>query len=207
VLNFILACLISFLAGSFPSGFVIGKLVKGIDIRQHGSGNVGATNVFRVVGKRWGGLVLFLDALKGWLSVTVIASLFLSGEPSFSGLLWRLVAGFAAIAGHNWTPFLAFKGGKGVATSLGVALGLFPKAASCALASWALVLALSGYVSLASILAAFSFPAWMFLFYRAAAGAPILFGLSILLALLILYTHRSNLGRLWAGKEHRIWKK
>jgi len=207
VLNLILSCAASFFLGSFPSGWVIGKWVKGIDIRQHGSGNVGATNVFRVVGKSWGGLVLLLDALKGLISVTIIASFFLQEHSSFSSPLWRLVTGFAAIAGHNWTPFLAFKGGKGVATSLGVALGLFPKAACSALASWAVVLAVSGYVSLASIAAAISFPAWMFFFYRQTAGSAILIGLSTLLGLLILYTHRTNLVRLLTGKEHRIWKK
>lgn len=207
MLNLFLASLLAFLAGSVPSGWIIGMSVKGIDIRRHGSGNVGATNVFRVVGKGWGIAALIFDVLKGWLSAAFIAPFFYAKGPFLSEPFFCIIAGFAAVAGHNWTPWLGFKGGKGVATSLGVALGLFPKAALSAFAIWALILFPSGYMSVASIIAALSFPVWMAVFYRREPGAPALIVLAGLLALLILYRHRSNIERLRQGKENRLWKK
>ncbi len=204
---FILALISAYLLGAFPSAYVIGRFVKGIDIREHGSGNVGASNVLRVVGKKWGFLVLALDILKGFLSVTLVASFFYARDPAFSKLFYALLVGIAAVSGHNWTVFLNFRGGKGVATSLGVGLGLLPKAALSAFFVWVLCLLPLGYIAVASIVAAISFPFWIFVFYRSIQGFLFVFLISLGLAILIVYMHRSNVKRLLEGKEHRVWDK
>lgn len=198
---------VAYLLGSFPSAYVIGRLVKGIDIRKHGSGNVGASNVFRVIGRKWGILVLLLDILKGFLAATWVAPFAYEKSPVFSPLLYGLVIGMVTVAGHNWTIFLKFRGGKGVATSLGVGLGLLPKAALLAFALWVLLLIPFGYISVSSIVAALSFPACIVLLYRDVPGFPWVFAVSLVLAVLIVYMHRSNIQRLKEGKEHRVWDK
>ena len=207
MIRFLIALAGAYVLGSFPSAYVIGKLAKGIDIRQHGSGNVGASNVFRVVGKKWGILTLLLDISKGVMSVVVIAPHFYEPHVCGSKLTYSLFVGLAAVVGHNWTIFLGLRGGKGVATSLGVGVGLLPKAALLALSVWIVVLLLSGYISVASIAAALSFPVWVLAFYRHLPGYRVLLALSTLLAGLIVFTHRSNMERLRRGDEHRLWKK
>ena len=126
-MNIIFSLLAGYLIGSVPTAYLVGKLVKGIDIRQHGSGNVGATNVFRVVGKKWGISVLLFDMFKGF--TTAFWVWHLTGSVSNSAFIASLLAGAAAIAGHTWTPWLGFRGGKGVATSLGVLIAITPEAA------------------------------------------------------------------------------
>lgn len=208
MLYFVLLLIISFWLGAFPTAWLITKWVMKTDIRQHGSGNVGATNVFRVAGAKWGSLVLGIDVLKGFIPVFFLAPYFYGKAPLLPWyFVYALLAGFAAIAGHNWSPFMGFRGGKGVATSLGVALGLFSKAAAVTLLVFALVLLASGYISVSSMAAAVSFPAAVFLFYRSYPGFALLWGLSVCLSLLIVYTHRGNIQRLLAGNENRIWKK
>src|SRR5262245_32464994 len=124
MINLLYGIVISYLVGSIPTAFIFGKLYKNIDIRQHGSGNVGATNVFRVLGKKPGIIVLVLDIIKGVIPVVLVADIFGLVQP------WhRILLAFCAVAGHNWTIFLGFKGGKGVATSLGVLIGLTIKIA------------------------------------------------------------------------------
>ncbi len=201
------AMISAYLLGSFPSAYVAGLLVKGIDIREHGSGNIGASNVFRVVGKKWGILVLVIDILKGFIAVAVIASFCHAHQAIFAKLPYGLIVGIAAIAGHNWTVFLKFRGGKGVATSLGVALALLPKAALSALCVWILVLIPFGYISVSSLVAAASFPFWIFFWYRLVAGFLPIFAMSVLVSILIVYTHRSNIQRLKQGKEAKVWHK
>src|SRR3989338_4435021 len=158
----LLAIAISYLIGSIPTAYIFGKWYKGIDIRQHGSGNAGATNVFRVLGKWPGIIVLTLDILKGIVAVVVIGDLF--------GLtqVWPIILlGVAGVAGHNWTVFLNFKGGKGIATSLGVLIGLTIKIAAIrpvlfmTVVIWAVCFIVSGFVSLASIVAATILPILM----------------------------------------------
>jgi len=187
--NFLALLCGAYLLGAFPTGILMGRLVKGVDVRQHGSGNVGATNVYRVVGKLPGILVLLIDTAKGWFPVAVMAS---DGTKIFFGV--------AAVVGHIWNPFLQFQGGKGVATALGVLLGLDARVAVGAVAVWLLVALATRYVSVASISAAVAAP-----FVMAFLGLPILwiFG-GIAVSLAIIARHRSNILRLLHGEEHRF---
>ena len=207
MLIFFLCVVLAYLVGSTPTAYLIGKWVKKIDIRQHGSGNVGASNVFRVVGKKWGFLVLGIDVIKGFLSSALIAKWGYSQSPIFSIPVYCLLVGLSAVAGHNWTFFLNFRGGKGVATSLGVVLVLLPKAALLALGVWILVLIPYGYIALSSMLAALSFPVWIYLLYRTIDDFAVIFVISLVLAVVIIYMHRTNIQRLRAGTENRVWKK
>jgi len=194
-MNVALGCLLGFLLGSLPTAFWVGKLVKGVDIRQQGSGNVGATNVFRVVGKKWGIAVMAIDMLKGFLAVWWLPDFFSS--PS-------ILSGVAAIAGHTWTPWLRFRGGKGVATSAGVFLALAPRAALASLLVWGGIFYWKRYVSLASLGTSLSFPVWVFFFYRGSEGFNLLFSVSLLVPCFIFYTHRGNIRRLQKGEEKRL---
>lgn len=200
----------SYLIGSVPTAYLLGKL-KGVDLRREGSGNVGATNAFRVLGPRAGALSLFLDIGKGWLAVTILVGISVDlanlsgiGEALPLGVEpadWlRVIAGISAIAGHNWTIFLKFKGGKGVATSAGVFLGLTPGALGLSLLLWLGIVALSGYVSLGSMLAALGLPLFIWLLEERIEF--VLFGL--LIAILVIVRHRPNIKRLFRGEENKI---
>jgi glycerol-3-phosphate acyltransferase PlsY len=183
----------SFLLGSIPFGYLIARL-KGIDIRRHGSGNVGATNVARVLGKKYGVLVYILDFLKGFIPTFIAVKCF--GLNS-----WVTVAvGLASILGHMFSPFLGFRGGKGVATASGVLFAISPLLGFIALALWLLVYKKSGYVSLASIVSAFAT-----VYVAGMLGFPqpilLLVGLS---AVLILVKHKSNVERLLEGRELKV---
>ena len=204
---FIFCLIAAYLLGSIPTAYLVGKTVKKIDIREHGSGNVGASNVFRVVGKKWGISVFAVDVLKGYLSSALLAAWGYAHHPLFSMPVYGLLVGMAAVAGHNWTVFLNFNGGKGVATSLGVGLGLLPKAALLAFGVWILVLLPWGYIALSSMIAALSFPLWIFLLYRHIEGFAVILCVSLALAIVIIYRHRGNMRRLLAGNENRVWKK
>ena len=199
MLRFIQPLTLSYFLGSLPTAYLVGKKVKGLDIRKHGSGNVGATNVFRVVGKGWGIAVLLLDAFKGALAVSLVPRLF-----SDNFFLLSLLCGIGAILGHTWNLWLGFKGGKGVATSAGVFFALAPKAAAAALVVWVLVFTWKRYVSLASIITAAVFPVWVFLFYRKEEKFLFLFPISLLLFVFILCTHQGNIKRLREGAEKRL---
>jgi glycerol-3-phosphate acyltransferase PlsY len=182
-----------YLIGSIPTGLLIIRLLRGVDIRTVGSGNIGATNVYRVAGLPTALLVLVIDGLKGALPVLLART---SGAPPWAEVL----AGVAAIVGHNWSVFLRFAGGKGVATSLGVLLALSPGAAAVAIVVWLAVAGATRYASLASILAIAAVPAVMWARREPAhhllfAGAALAF---------VLYRHRANLARLRAGTELRI---
>src|SRR5215475_632241 len=164
--GYILTGLVAYLLGSIPTGFLVAK-ARGIDIRTVGSGNIGATNVFRFLGKPAGIFVLLADALKGWLAVVVVTRLVtrvfhLPGDQMTQEWL-AICAGVCAILGHNYTCWLHFKGGKGIATSAGVLVALVPKSLLIILIIWVLVFAISRYVSLASICASFALPfaAWV----------------------------------------------
>jgi len=203
ILKFILILLGAYLLGSLPFGYLAGKLIKRIDLRKEGSKNVGATNVFRVVGILPGIVVLLLDILKGFLSVH-LANLFnLNGSMAISPQtfnLVRILAGLAAIAGHNWTIFLKFHGGKGVATGCGVSLGLVPLPTLVSMAIFTVVTGLTRYVSLGSILAALTFPFNCLLFKESLT--LVFFG--GIAALVVLARHQANIKRLIAGTENRI---
>jgi len=188
----ILKLIFSYFIGSIPTGYLAGKLLKGLDIREHGSGNVGATNVFRVVGKIPGFAVLLLDIFKGYLAVSLIAS----GE----GALYRLLIGLTAIAGHNWTLWLKFKGGKGVAVSAGVIIALAPKVFVFSLLVWVVLFLITRYVSVSSIGAALVMPVLAMVFGK----DPAFIIFTVILAISICYTHRSNIKRLQKGEEKKI---
>lgn len=196
--SFIAAAVISYFLGSIPTGYLAGRM-RGIDIRSVGSGNIGATNVFRALGTKAGILVLALDILKGFCACRFVPELF-EAAPSEN---LRIAAGVSAILGHNYTCWLRFKGGKGIATSAGVLLGWLPLSLAMILGLWVLVFAISRYVSLASITAAFVLPfaAWL-----TGASARMIV-IAALVGALAIYKHRSNIRRLLNGAEHRFSKK
>jgi acyl phosphate:glycerol-3-phosphate acyltransferase len=199
--------LLCYLIGSFPSGYLVGKS-QGIDIRQHGSGNIGATNVLRVMGKKWGYLVFFCDSLKGFTAVK--AGLWLASSTGAEATLAAVVAGTCCIIGHNYTVWLRFKGGKGIATSIGVLLAIVPiMIVLIVLVIWLAVFFVWKYVSLASICAALSLPvAVLALFPLVAHGNYwVLVVFSLIVAALAVWRHRPNIDRLLQGKENRFGTK
>jgi glycerol-3-phosphate acyltransferase PlsY len=205
VLALALSIIAAYLLGSIPFGLLAAKC-KGVDIRKHGSGNIGATNVWRVCGWRCGLPVFVLDVLKGvaavWLARWLAVKFF--GDAAWTAI----AAAMACVIGHSFSVWLGFKGGKGVATSLGVFLGLMWLPSLVALLIWALVFKVSGYVSLASIVAALVLPAAaiaMQLMNRG-YGWPVS-GFAVVAGLLVILRHRSNIARLLAGTENRFGRK
>lgn len=205
----------SFVVGAIPFGVIAGRL-KGIDIRSSGSGNIGATNVSRLLGRRWGAAVFVLDLLKG-LCPSLTAGFALQGGGTFSvgtdgrvDVCW-LTVGLCAVLGHNYSPFLRFRGGKGVATSLGVALGVYPDLtfpALIAVAVWGIVVGVTRVISAGSVAAGLAFPV---AYSALAAGGstssrpswPML-AFTCAVAGMVLVRHRGNLARIAAGTEARI---
>jgi len=197
----------SYLVGSIPTAYIFGRLLKGVDIRKHGSGNVGATNALRVLGKGPGITVLLIDIFKGFFSVffignfTANASAYILPEE-----VLLLLLGIACICGHNWTVFLQFKGGKGMATSLGVLIALALKVSALKLVLGILVLIwfalflILGIVSIASVITAIALPVFVIIFVR----TPALISASILLSVFVVIRHKSNLKRFFKGEEKRL---
>ena len=196
----IFAIIAAYVLGSVPTGYIFGRIVKNVDIREHGSGNVGATNVFRTVGKIPGITVLVLDFMKGLLAVTVIPLCLRKISPSGIEFYVYILLGSAAIAGHIWTVFLGFKGGKGVATTAGVMTGLSPGIFLACFVIWMIVFAIWRYVSLASIVAAVSLPLFAVLFNKHISF--ILFCSAF--CLVGVHSHRSNIQRLIQGIEKKM---
>ena len=225
--------LVAFLLGSIPFGLIIAKS-KGINIRDHGSGNIGATNVLRVIGKKYGISCLLLDALKGFIPVMLAVNLIqISGKNTgllhvgglysfalvlpaaaqFKGQFVHVLTALAAVLGHNYSPWVGFKGGKGIATSAGVLLALMPAGIVLLAIVWLVVFALSRYVSLASIVAAAALPlitiygSWFH--GRIADGTwnKPLFCFTLVIAILAIWKHQTNIQRLIAGTEHRFTRK
>jgi len=205
---------LSYLIGSIPNSIIISKAVSGIDIRNHGSGNAGGTNVMRVLGWKYGLVVIFLDALKGAIAVVIISRLFFGPLP-FENVspfddftLVQIIAGMSAVIGHIWTVFAGFKGGKGIATALGMLLTLITIDMLIAVGIFALVVLISRYVSLGSIIAAISVPATLFirenLFHVDIPGYSTLFPFIIGVTALVVFTHRKNLVRIINGNENKI---
>ena len=213
---FLLATIIilSYLVGSIPTSIIISKLTRGIDIREHGSGNAGGTNVMRVLGWKKRLLVIILDALKGAFAVVVIARLHYGGLP-FQNVspfddftLVQIIAGIAAVIGHIWTVFAGFRGGKGIATALGMLIMIITVDMLVAVGIFIIVVTVSRYVSLGSILAALSIP--LTLIFREnilhdhiqSYGTILPFFAAV--SLLVVYTHRKNVMRLINGTESKI---
>ncbi len=195
---FIGCAIVSYLIGSIPTGFLWGK-ARGIDIRTIGSGNIGATNVMRALGKGQGIVVLLIDAAKGFLPVFFAPRIF----PDLDRNVLQIVCCTAAIAGHNWTCWLNFKGGKGIATSAGALLGAIWLPLLCALAVWGIVFVVFRYVSVASISAAVAMPVATWLLVP---DMPWRIATTIL-GVVAIYKHRSNIRRLMAGTENRVGAK
>ena len=187
--------LLAYLIGATPTSYHAGKLGRGIDLREHGSKNLGATNVYRVLGWRYAVPVALIDMAKGIVPVAILG-------PWSNGPGWFMVAlGLAAVLGHMYSPYVRFKGGKGVATAAGMFLALAPLAIVLSMLVWTATLWLSGYVSVASLAAAVPFPLWVRL---TVPRQPYTLGASVILALLIVYAHRANIRRLRDGTENRF---
>jgi glycerol-3-phosphate acyltransferase PlsY len=206
--------ILSYLIGSFPTAIIVARQMRGIDIRQHGSGNAGGTNVFRVLGWKAGVFVILMDMAKGLLATIVLARLmygpipFENRTPFDDFTVVQIIAGCAAILGHVWTLFAGFKGGKGIATAGGMLLGIAPVEVAVSVGVFAVVFLISHYVSLGSLSAAIAFPLTMFfrenIFMVDIEGYHTLIFFSIGISLLIIFTHRANIRRLLAGTENRI---
>ena len=197
----IFGVIIAYLAGSIPSAYIAGKL-RGVDLRKHGSGNLGATNVARVLGTKTGGVVFIADLLKGFLPVYFLPMYTETLRPE----MWALVFGAAAILGHVKPIFLLWKGGgKGMATSTGVFLALAFVPMLVAEAVWIATFYFTRYVSLASLLGAAVFPFALLAWYRD-PRSPIFIS-SVIIAVFMFWTHRANIGRLRRGEEHRFVRK
>lgn len=197
-LQWILFCIVAYLLGSVPFGLLIGRTM-GTDIRKHGSGNIGATNVTRTLGRKLGILTLCLDILKGWLPVTIAKNL-LEGQENFEVIL--AATALCAFLGHCYPIFLHFKGGKGVATAAGVFLAICPQALALAFLSFTAVVWLTGFVSAGSLTAALVMPLLQMFFLPS-------FPISIAtwtIAALVWWKHRDNIQRLLRGEE-KGWKK
>jgi acyl phosphate:glycerol-3-phosphate acyltransferase len=206
----LLLLVFGYLLGSIPAGYLAGRWLEGIDIRQHGSGSTGATNVLRVVGKGPALAVFLVDVLKGTAAV-LLAKLLLAGSAagttaSWSTDSWVVAAGLAALAGHIWPLWLGWRGGKAVATALGMLLGLaWPVGLAC-FGVFLTVLSLSRIVSLSSVVAAAALPVLMLAWFRDQGLGlrwPYLV-LALLTSALVIWRHRSNLGRLLEGSEPRL---
>jgi len=194
-MNYILALIVGYFLGNVSASFIVGKLTKNIDIRKFGSGNAGATNTLRVLGVKAGLLVFFVDILKG--VVAVLLGRLAAGDTG------GMLAGAASVAGHIWPVFLSFKGGKGVATSFGVLVVMFPVVALILFAVSASLVAITRFMSLGSITAAVLLP--ILLLITGYDWLYIVFGLA--LAALVVYLHKGNITRLLAGKENKLGSK
>lgn len=202
----ILLCISAYLIGSIPTSVWIGRRFYSTDVRDHGSGNAGATNTLRILGKKAGLIVLLIDIFKGWLAVALVV---LSTYPPGSSVRVHLevACAFAAIIGHIFPIYAGFKGGKGVATTLGIIIGISPVIALLCVVVFALVLFISHYVSLASMLAISSFPFWINTVYSSHYSGLVyswLVAFSILLPLVVIFMHRKNIIRLFKKQESEV---
>jgi len=204
-LSNILGLVLAYLIGSIPSAVWVGRKFYGIDVREYGSGNAGATNTFRVLGKKPGIAVLIMDVLKGFLAVKLayIVGDYSSDSPEF--IDFELALAVCGLMGHIFPVYVGFRGGKGIATMLGILIGVHPQAALVCAIVFAITLALSGYISLSSMLAGICFPIVIMVFYSTNSSINIF---SLAVAVIILITHQRNIERILSGAESRIrWRK
>lgn len=195
----LLALVASYLLGAIPTSHLVSRTIAKIDLRQHGSGNLGATNLYRVLGWKYAVPVALFDIAKGAVPVLLFAPRGSSSE------LFPLACGMAAILGHVFSLFVGFKGGKGVATAAGVMLGMAPLALAVAAAVWGLVLLFTGYVSLSSIAAAAVLPLAVYLLEP--PRSPVIWWLVVLVAVGVIVLHRRNIERLLKGTENRFGRR
>jgi len=201
----VIAVVLAYLAGSIPSAVWAGKLFHGIDVREHGSGNAGATNTVRVLGWKTGIPVLIFDLFKGWLAAMLPRFLDAAPEGSEQMMVLQIVCGMAAILGHVFPLFAGFRGGKGVATTFGVLLALHPLLTLTCAGIFLLVLFISGYVSLSSMTAVAMFPILLVTVFRTPSTLLIIF--SIVVAVAVIITHAKNIRRLLRGEEKKFIRK
>ncbi len=216
MVSLIVVVLVSYLVGSIPTSIIVTRLLRGVDIRNYGSGNAGGTNVIRVLGWGPGVFVIILDALKGFVAAVILSRLFFGPFPlenatPFSDFtVIQIIAGISAILGHTWTVFAGFKGGKGIATAAGMLVGIAPVEVGIAFGVFAIVVVSSRYVSLGSVSAAVAFPLAMFVranvFDVTTRYYHTMIFFSIFISGFLIYNHRANIGRLLQGKEHRMEK-
>lgn len=216
MLNLIGIIVVSYLIGAIPSALIVGKLFKKIDIRNYGSGNLGSTNAFRVLGVPLGILVQAMDISKGLIAVLFVSTFFYDNLPftnytPFEDLtVLKIIAGISAVLGHTFSVFVNFKGGKGINTALGMLISLAPVDVGISVGFFILIVISSGYVSLGSIVASFVFPVTMFVrenvFKVDIYGYNTLIFFSIGISLLLIYNHRENIKRLLYGNENRFDK-
>jgi acyl phosphate:glycerol-3-phosphate acyltransferase len=216
IFKLILIIVVSYLLGSIPSAVIISKKFFKFDIREKGSGNMGSTNAFRILGWKWGLLVQFLDIAKGYIAVVLVANA-LGHDIAFNSIesfeditLVRIIAGISAVCGHIWSVFVEFHGGKGINTAAGFLLGIAPLDLGIAVGFFIVALIFSGYVSLGSITAALAFPSSIFFRHNILndyiPGYDIIFYFSLLLSVLLVFAHKKNIKRLLLGTENRFQK-
>lgn len=208
MISVLVIIVLSYLIGSIPTSLLTGKILRGIDIRQHGSGNAGATNVFRVLGWKAGVFVLLFDGFKGFAATYWISQIALGSNPLPTDIM-QIIAGCSAIFGHIWTVFAGFKGGKGVGTAGGMLIALYPIAFWFCIAVFVIVVFSTRIVSISSMSAAVTLPIVLSI-YRYVLDKPIpssLYIFSFFAAALIIFTHRSNIKRLVNGTENQFGSK
>jgi glycerol-3-phosphate acyltransferase PlsY len=201
-MNELLLICLAYLIGSIPTAVWVSKSIFGIDIRDYGSGNSGATNTFRVLGSKWGSVVMLVDVIKGVVatSLYILMPLYLSNELLRTNFMIGL--GLAAVIGHIFPIWASFRGGKGVATLLGMAIAIQPVVAACCLAVFFVVLFLTRFVSLSSILAGISFMVFILFIFK--EKEPLYRIFAVLVALMVILTHQKNIGRILRGTESKI---
>lgn len=198
--------ILAYLFGSIPSAVWFGEAFYGVDVREYGSGNAGATNTFRVLGKKAGSIVMFVDIFKGWTATNLpyLLDAAIVGIPnSVQFINFQLALGVIAVMGHLFPIFAGFRGGKGVATLFGMVIAIHPEAALCCVSVFLLTLIITQYVSLSSILAGFTFPFSIAFVFHTSVPAVLLYGIAI--CALILVTHQKNIERLLKGHESKIY--
>ncbi len=201
----VIALIGAYLIGSIPSAVWIGKFFYGVDVREHGSGNAGATNTFRVLGKRAGIPVLLIDIFKGWAAVMVGAALVTESTPKEQVVEIQMVMGISALFGHIFPILAHFRGGKGIATLVGITFALHPPATLVAIGVFLAAFLITHYISLGSILGALSFPFSILFLFPPSFPSFHVFGLFI--AILVLFTHQKNIERLLRNEESKMWIK
>jgi glycerol-3-phosphate acyltransferase PlsY len=202
MMDYLLFALTAYLLGSIPTAVWIGKAKYGVDVREHGSKNAGATNTFRVLGKKPGVVVLLIDILKGFTAV-FLPFVLGKGEWGSDTLIYlQLISALCAVLGHVLPLFAGFRGGKGVATSLGVIIGIHPPAAAICLGIFLIIFIVSSFVSLGAIMAACSFPILLVTLFN--VRSPWLIAFSIVLSCAVIYAHKKNISRLLKGEESKM---
>jgi glycerol-3-phosphate acyltransferase PlsY len=202
LMNELLLIILSYLIGSIPTSLIVSRTQFNIDIRDYGSGNAGATNTFRVLGSKWGTLVMIMDMLKGLIAVKLALLLPYYIDNEFQRTNFQIGLGLAAVLGHIFPIWAEFRGGKGVATLFGLIIAISPWTALSCIGVFLLVLYLTRFVSLSSILASMAFPVFILIVFNVDNTAYRIFAIAV--ALLVIMTHQKNIGRLLSGSENKV---